>query len=213
MLDSPDRLLWGLITGIVFGFLLQKGRVAKYSVILGQLLLKDWTVLKIMFTAIAVGAIGVYGLVALELASLHIKPALWGGVLVGGMLFGIGITILGYCPGTGVAACGEGRKDAMVGVAGMLAGAGVYVAMYPTLFPIIQSLGDGGKVTLSDAAGIPAMGWILLIIGIATGAGMIFQHFRPIPNDSEKDISSRGNFDSRSFFLLKYHNRCCSLLL
>jgi uncharacterized membrane protein YedE/YeeE len=182
MFESPERLLLGLVTGMVFGFLLQKGRVAKYDVILGQLLLKDWTVLKIMLTAIAVGAIGVYGLVALDMASLHIKPMLWGGVLAGGILFGIGIAVFGYCPGTGVAACGERRKDAMVGVAGMLAGAGVFVGMYPALSPLIQSLGDEGKVTLSDATGIFPVAWILVIIGITVGVGLLFRHSRPVPS-------------------------------
>ena len=59
MFESPDQLLLGLLTGIAFGFLLQKGRVAKYQTILAQLLLKDWTVLKIMMTAVVVGSIGV----------------------------------------------------------------------------------------------------------------------------------------------------------
>ena len=63
MFDSPDKLLLGLVTGVAFGFLLQKGRVAKFPVIVGQFLLKDWTVVKVMATAVAVGAVGVYALV------------------------------------------------------------------------------------------------------------------------------------------------------
>lgn len=183
MFDPPDRLLLGLVTGILFGFLLQKGRVAKYPIILGQLLLKDWTVLKIMLTAIAVGAIGVYSLVAVELASLHIKPMQWKGVLVGGVLFGIGIAIFGYCPGTGVAACGEGRKDAMVGVIGMLAGAWAYVWMYPLLVPLIGDDGDLGKITLPEVTGIPAWGWIVLVWLIALGANVALPHSRPVRQD------------------------------
>ncbi|HBP86772.1 MAG: YeeE/YedE family protein [Nitrospira sp.] len=183
MFESPDRLVLGLATGIVFGFLLQKGRVAKYQVILGQLLLKDWTVLKIMLTAIGVGAIGVYALVALEMANLHIKPMLWGGVLLGGIFFGIGIAIFGYCPGTGVAACGEGRKDAMVGVAGMLAGAGIFVWMYPMWLPIIRDYGDWGKITLSEVIGIPGWVWILLVIMIAVGINLAMPHSCPTIQD------------------------------
>jgi hypothetical protein len=60
--DAPDKLLLGLVTGVVFGVLLQKGRVAKFPVIVGQFLLKDWTVAKIMGTAVVVGAVGVYAL-------------------------------------------------------------------------------------------------------------------------------------------------------
>src|SRR5688500_13067174 len=102
MFDSPDKLALGLLTGIIFGFLLQKGRVAKYQVIVGQFLLKDFTVVKIMATAVIVGAIGVYALLAAGAVSLHIKPMLVGGVLVGAVCFGFGIVILGYCPGTTV---------------------------------------------------------------------------------------------------------------
>ena len=96
------------MTGIAFGVLLQKGRVAKFAVIVSQFLLKDWTVVKIMGTAVVVGSVGVFALVAAGQASLHVKPLLLGGVLLGGALFGVGMTTLGYCPGTAVAACGEG---------------------------------------------------------------------------------------------------------
>lgn len=187
MFESPDRLLLGLITGVIFGFLLQKGRAAKYQVILGQLLLKDWTVLKIMLTAIAVGAIGVYGLVDLEMTGLHMKPMLWGGVIVGGIFFGVGIAVFGYCPGTSVAACGEGRQDAVVGVVGMLAGAWFFVWMYPLLVPLIRDYGDWGKITLPEVTGISAWGWILLIWLIAVGVNVALPHSRPLMQDkSEK---------------------------
>ncbi len=56
MFESPEKLALGLLTGIIFGFLLQRGHVAKYRTILGQLLLRDWTVVKVMGTAIVVGA-------------------------------------------------------------------------------------------------------------------------------------------------------------
>src|SRR5688572_17940056 len=99
MFESIDQLLLGLVTGIGFGFLLQKGRVAKHQVILGQLLLKDWTVVKIMMTAVAVGSIGVYALVARGAAHLDIWPFQVAAVLLGAALFGIGLAIFGYCPG------------------------------------------------------------------------------------------------------------------
>ncbi len=88
MFDEPTKLALGLLTGIVFGFLLQKGRAAKFHVIIGQFLLKDWTVVKIMGTAVIVGTVGVYALVAMDLASLQIKPMLLGGVLLGALCFG-----------------------------------------------------------------------------------------------------------------------------
>jgi uncharacterized protein len=160
MFEEGGRLLLGLVSGIVFGFLLQKGRVAKFRVIMGQFLLKDWTVVKIMLTAVAVGAVGVWAMVAMGWTSLHIKPAALAPVIIGGLLFGVGISIFGYCPGTSVAACGEGRRDAMVGVLGMFAGALAYVVFFPGLQGLAKIWGDWGKVTLPQMLGIPA--WIFV---------------------------------------------------
>ena len=160
MFDSPDKLVLGFFSGLIFGFLLQKGRVAKFRVIIGQFLLKDWTVVKVMMTAVAVGAIGVWAMVGMGMASLHIKPAAFGGVIAGALLFGCGMAIFGYCPGTGVAACGEGRRDAMVGVFGMLCGALAYVVAFPALQGLIKGFGDWGKVTLPQLTGLSP--WIFV---------------------------------------------------
>ena len=166
MFDSPVRLLLGLVIGIVFGVLLQKGQVAKFSVIVGQFILKDWTVVKIMSTAVIVGSVGVYGLIAAGFAELHVKPFLIGGVLLGGVLFGIGMAVLGYCPGTGVAACGEGKPDAMVGVLGMFAGALAFVFLWPKLQPIINGLGDLGKITFPTATNSSPWIWIVGLMSV-----------------------------------------------
>lgn len=168
MVDSPERLLLGLVTGVVFGFLLQKGQVAKFPVIVGQFLLKDWTVVKIMGTAVIVGSVGVHALVSSGQAQLHIKPFLLGGVLIGGLCFGVGMAVFGYCPGTSVAACGEGKPDAMVGVVGMLAGALAFVVAFPALQPVIKGLGDLGKLTLPEATGTSPWLWVAAL----TGAGL-----------------------------------------
>jgi uncharacterized membrane protein YedE/YeeE len=170
MFDSPERLLLGLVTGVVFGVLLQKGQVAKFAVIVGQFLLRDWTVVKIMGTAVVVGSVGVCALVASGQAGLHVKPFLLGGVLAGGVCFGVGMAVFGYCPGTGVAACGEGRPDAMVGVLGMLAGALAYVVAFPALQPVIKGLGDLGKVTFAEATGTSAWLWVAALVGLGLAA-------------------------------------------
>jgi uncharacterized protein len=182
MFESVDKLALGLITGLMFGFLLQKGRVAKFEVIIGQFLLRDWTVVKTMGTAVVVGAIGVYALIAADVATLHVKPALLGGVLIGAVCFGIGMAIFGYCPGTSIAGCGEGRRDAMVGVAGMLVGAAVYVAAYPWLQPLIKGWGNWGEITLADATHTSPWVWIagLAFIGLAAFLADRFYSQRPL---------------------------------
>ena len=167
MFESPEMLILGLLTGVLFGFLLQKGRVAKFHTILGQLLLKDWTVLKVMLTAIMVGAVGVYALVAIGAATLDIWPFQIGGVLVGAVLFGIGLAVFGYCPGTSITASGEGSRDAMVGVVGMLVGAAIFVGAYPWLEPVIKGLGNRGPVTLPNWLGVSA--WSIIIVLVVLG--------------------------------------------
>lgn len=174
MFDSPERLLLGLLIGIVFGVLLQKGRVAKFSVIVGQFILKDWTVVKIMGTAVVVGSVGVFALVDSGYANLHVKPFLLGGVLLGGACFGVGMAVLGYCPGTGVVACGEGKPDAMVGVLGMLSGAFAFVAAWPALQPVIKGLGDMGKITLPGATGTSPWLWIAGLFSVGLASFVIF---------------------------------------
>ena len=172
MFEEPLKLVLGLLTGILFGVLLQKGQVAKFQKLLGQFLLRDFTVVKIMATAIAVGTIGVHALVAMGMAEIHIQTASLARVIVGGALFGAGLAVFGLCPGTSVAACGEGRRDAMVGVLGMFVGAGVYVAAFPALQPMIQSMADFGKVTLPQFTGTSPWLWagglaLLLAITLA----------------------------------------------
>jgi uncharacterized protein len=170
MFESPGRLLLGFATGLAFGFLLQTGGVAKYRVIMGQLLLKDWTVAKIMGSAIAVGAIGVYAMQSVGWVQLEIKPAAFGALLGGGLLFGIGMAVVGLCPGTTVAACGEGRRDAIAAVGGMLFGAGVFVPLYTSLQRIADVLGNWGKVTLPDVTRSSPWIWVSALV-LAAAAG------------------------------------------
>lgn len=170
--DPLPVLLGGLAFGLAFGFLLQKGQVAKFPVIVGQFLLVDHTVLKVMLTAVVVGSVGAYGMLQLGLIdSLIIKPALLAGVAVGGLIFGVGMTGLGYCPGTGVAAAGEGSRSAWWGVLGMLAGAAIYAEVYPVIADNFLTLWDHGKVTLPQVLHVSP--WVL-VIALAFAAAGVF---------------------------------------
>jgi uncharacterized protein len=138
----------GFLLGIAFGFLLQKGGVTHYDVIVGQLLLIDFTVLKIMLSAIVVGMVGIHFFCSMGMARLHPKPGSLGSSLVGGLIFGVGFAVLGYCPGTMAGAVGQGSLDALFGgIAGMLIGAGLFSEFYPTLERKILHRGDFGELT------------------------------------------------------------------
>lgn len=177
MFDSVDRLLLGLATGVALGFLFQKGRVTKHEVIVGQLLLRDWTVAKIMLTAIVVGAIGVYAMFGAGWVGLHIKSAVIGGILAGGAIFGVGMALMGYCPGTCVAAAGEGRRDAIVGIAGLLFGALLYVVFFPAWQTVRDALGDWGKLTLPEWTGVSAWVWIAALAAGAIAAFVALERY------------------------------------
>ena len=109
------QIYLGLIYGLVFGFLLQKGGLAEYDVIIGQLLLTDFTVVKVMLSAILVGMAGVFIMRWAGIIHLQIKPGSIGSTVLGGVIFGVGFAILGYCPGTAAAAFGSGAMDALMG--------------------------------------------------------------------------------------------------
>ena len=160
---DPKTLFLGAFTGLIFGFLLQKGHVTRFNVIVGQFLLRDFTVVKVMLTAIVVGSVGIYGMLqGGMIEGLHLKDAALVGNLLGGAIFGVGMVVLGYCPGTGVAALGDGARDAAFGVLGMLAGAALYAEAYPWIKANLLSIADAGKVTLATATG--ASPWLFILV-------------------------------------------------
>ena len=167
---SAEAARWLAIPmGIVFGVLLHRGGVANYNVIVNQFRFKDFTVLKIMFTAIIVGGIGVLLLKDAGHAQYHIKPANMLGVTLGAALFGVGMVLYGYCPGTGVAAMATGSLHALVGFVGMLVGGGLYALSFTWIEANILNVAALGKVRLPEITGVPDWGWFVILGAIAAG--------------------------------------------
>jgi hypothetical protein len=164
------QLAAGLLIGICFGFLLQRGGVTRYEVVMGQLLLKDFTVVKIMLTAIATGMIGVYALRSAGWADLSKKPGSVGSTVIGGLIFGVGFGLLGYCPGTLIGAVGQGSLDALFGMAGMLIGTAVYAALFPALSESILKKGNFGQITIPE---LLRSGPWPVVAGVAVSIGAI----------------------------------------
>jgi hypothetical protein len=168
------------VFGIVFGFLLQKGGVTKYDVIIGQLLLEDFTVIKIMLSAVVTGMIGIHLMKSLGWIELNPKSGSWGKNAIGGLIFGLGFALLGYCPGTIAGAIGNGYLDALVGgLTGILLGSGFFAAAYPKLREGILRKGDFGDLTLPQLLKVndwiviaPLSGLLILLLYFMERAGL-----------------------------------------
>jgi len=156
---NTDQWL-GLITGVLFGFLLQKGRVLRFEKQVGAMLLKDMTIFKFMLSAILVGMVGITLLTEAGIVTLSHKSMNLGAVLLGGALFGAGWAVMGFCPGTSVGALGEGRWHAVFAIVGMVAGAALYAELYPFFKSTVLAWKDFGKIGLPEALGVSP--WVII---------------------------------------------------
>jgi uncharacterized protein len=140
-----------LVLGFLFGAILQYSKLNRYNVISGMATLENYTVAKAIAAAIGVGAIIIAIEIGLGLATYHIKPILLGGISIGGLIFGSGMAILGYCPGTLPVSLGEGSVDALAGILGALAGGLLYTIILPFIQGIIGP--DLGSISLFTLIG------------------------------------------------------------
>ncbi len=158
----------GLAMGAVFGLALEKSKVMEPGCLIGQFQMSNFTMLKVMLTAIATGLVILAALHGFGVVKLSVKAALVGNMVVGGLLLGLGIVLAGACPGTALAQLGAGYKDAWAVIAGGLAGAFTYGYFQKSIDRVLDwsgiGLGDLGKLTLADV--VPG-GFVTLALVIA----------------------------------------------
>lgn len=173
-LPLNDAGMWsGLLLGAAFGFVLERAGFGSPGKLTGQFRLNDWSVLKVMFTAIVVAAAGIWALRAgglLAEEGLFVPPSLLVASALGGALVGAGFAIGGYCPGTSVVGLSSGRVDALVFVVGLLIGTFVFAGFYgPTMTALLAS----GEMESGDTFA-EAWGWsdplLIGLMGVAVAA-------------------------------------------
>jgi hypothetical protein len=170
--QAKTQIVLGLLIGIAFGFLLQKSNVTNYQVVIGQLLLSDFTVTKMMLSAVMVGMIGFHLLKRIGLVQLHVVTGSLGSSLTGGIIFGLGFALLGYCPGTVAGAVGQGALDALFGgFVGMLIGAGLFARIYPSLNAGILHAGEFPAKTLPQLLKVNE--WLAIVPVVSMVAGFL----------------------------------------
>jgi len=144
--ESHGSLAVVFAIGIVFGTIIQYSRLDKFEKIAGFAMLRDTVVPKMLFLTVGISSIGLYFMVQAGYASYHVKPIILGGLIIGGIIFGISMAILGKCPGTGPVSIAEGRIDVLVGAIGGVFG-GLFFTVYFDFFKKI--IGESlGKTTL-----------------------------------------------------------------
>lgn len=156
---NTEQLL-GLVTGVFFGFFLQKGRVLRFEKQIGAMLIRDMTIFKFMLSSILVGMIGILLLSDLEIITLGHKPMNVGAVIIGGALFGIGWAVMGFCPGTSIGALGEGRWHSIFAIIGMIVGAAIFAELFPFFESTVYAWKDFGKIGIPESIGVNH--WIIV---------------------------------------------------
>lgn len=184
-----ETLALGLITGVGFGFALQRAGFSRCNLVQRGLWLRDFTMLKVMLTAIIVGLVGAHLLAAVapDLAHFKVKSLYLYGVVAGGLIFGVGMSLAGYCPGTAMIGLGSGIGEGLLAVAGGLVGAAAFIFAFPALKPIFFDPADFGKLTIPGILGVPALPTALifaaLLIGVIWGLTRLEQ--RSAAHDNE----------------------------
>lgn len=144
-------MILAVVSGFAFGWFMQRARVNRNSTIIGMAVLKDFTAAKTMGLAVGIGILLINAEVELGIASYHIKPVMMGGLVWGGLLFGFGMAVLGYCPGTLSISAGQGAIDAWLGILGGLIGGLVFTRLYPVIEPLLGP--DLGSISLYSTIG------------------------------------------------------------
>ncbi|MGD9921534.1 MAG: YeeE/YedE thiosulfate transporter family protein [Pseudorhodoplanes sp.] len=194
-------ILIGLLMGAVFGIALEKSRVFEPGVIVGQMQLRNFIMLKVFLTAVATGAVVLAVLNGFGLVKLAPKATLYGADIVGGLILGMGIALAGACPGTVMAQIGAGYRDAIVTLIGGIGGAVAYSYAEPGLSKTFLGASNG-KLVLSSLLGIPfwvgALGLAILCVGILVVLERLFPSDRELGANVDGDLAPRDRAVPRS---------------
>jgi hypothetical protein len=165
-----------LVLGVGFGFCLERAGFGSARKLTAVFYLFDMAVVKVMFTAIVTCMTGIALLSAIgavNIAEFYVEPTALPAQILGGLLFGAGFMVGGYCPGTAMAAIATGRKDGLAFALGMLAGVWAFAEFTPGLELWIHSV-SSGEILLPQATGIGMVWWAagFIVFLLAAGQGM-----------------------------------------
>jgi uncharacterized protein len=187
----------GIAMGIVFGFALEKSRVFEPGIIVGQMQMRNFIMLKVFLTAVATGAVVLAVLNGFGYVKLQPKAALYAADIVGGLILGAGISLAGGCPGTTLAQVGAGYRDALFTLLGGLFGAVAFSYAQPALAKTFLGQG-GGKLIFTDLIGVPYWIGALVLAAVIVVILAALEARTPWRNEMGNDVdgdckSARGS--------------------
>jgi hypothetical protein len=189
----------GLVMGVVFGFALEKSRVFEPGIIVGQMQLQNFIMLKVFLTAVATGAIVLAILNGFGYVKLQPKAAAYAADALGGLLLGAGISLSGACPGTALAQIGAGYRDALFTLVGALFGAVTFSYAQPMLAKTFLNQA-GPKLIFSDLVNVPywigALVLAIIIVGILAALEAWSPWRNEMGNDVDGDLSGAPLYGS-----------------
>ncbi|EKS33247.1 YeeE/YedE thiosulfate transporter family protein [Afipia clevelandensis] len=183
-------IVTGVLMGVAFGFVLEKSRVFEPGMIVGQMQLRNFIMLKVFLTAVATGAVALAALHGFGLVKLQPKAALYAADVVGGLILGAGIALAGACPGTALAQIGTGYRDAIFTLAGGLFGAIAFSYAQPWLAKVL--IGTGPKLIFTDLVGVPYWQGAVALAAMIAVVLYLMEKARSWRNDLGEDVD--GNF-------------------
>ncbi len=174
MFNENTSLLFAIFLGFIFGLFLERGGLGNPHKLTGVFYLRDFTVPKVMFTAILVAATGLYllsDMKLLDMSRIWIVPAFFWPQIAGGALFGVGFFVSGYCPGTAIAGFASGRIDALVCMLGIITGSLLFAVSFPAVDGFYMSTPMGGT-TLPQL--LQLNHWYVIGFLVLFAAGMFY---------------------------------------
>jgi thiosulfate/3-mercaptopyruvate sulfurtransferase len=168
-LHAPMAFLLALLIGLFFGIFLEQAGFGSSRKLAGVFYFKDMAVIKVMFSAVATAMVGLSYFLAMgwiEAESIYQLPTIYGPQILGGLIFGVGFVMSGWCPGTAAAGLASGKIDALVALLGAVLGSILFSELYPVI-KSIADLGDQGVLYVYDSLGLSKPLFVFLFIVIA----------------------------------------------
>lgn len=168
---------WGepavhIVIGFLFGFVLERAGFGSAKKLSAQFYLGDMSVLKVMFTGIITAMLLIYwtvGLGWLDFERLWVNPTYLGSGILGGLLFGVGFLVGGYCPGTALVSMATLKLDGLFFVLGVLGGITIFGFTISPLDHFWNHSGAYGALTIFNWLGVSPPVAIALAVLMALG--------------------------------------------